>query len=164
MPSNWGSLNAHMVRPLDGWQIVEGTHIHSHLWRLLLSSKEQATSAPEPTWGPVTGDCWTEEHGSESHSVVSDSLWPLEFSRPEYWSGFPSLGDRPSPGIEPRSPALQADSLPTEPHREGNKIIGPGMERCQFLQCPSDKNMVRHLINHHSYAPIWACSGRFKLR
>ena len=41
----------------------------------------------------------------------------MEFSRPEYWSGwpFPSAGDLPNPGIEPRSPALQADSLPTEP-------------------------------------------------
>ena len=35
----------------------------------------------------------------------------------EYWSGlpFPSPGDHPNPGIEPRSPALQADSLPSEP-------------------------------------------------
>ena len=40
----------------------------------------------------------------------------MEFSRPEYWSGepFPSLGDRPKPGLEPRSPALQMDSLPGE--------------------------------------------------
>ena len=56
---------------------------------------------------------------SESHSVVSHSLQPhepMEFSRPEYWSGwpFPSPGDLPSPGIEPRSPALRADSLPAE--------------------------------------------------
>ena len=41
----------------------------------------------------------------------------MEFSKPEYWSGllFPSPGDLPNPGIEPRSPALQADSLPAEP-------------------------------------------------
>ena len=41
----------------------------------------------------------------------------MEFSRQEYWSGlpFPSPGDLPNPGIEPRSPALQADSLPSEP-------------------------------------------------
>ena len=39
----------------------------------------------------------------------------MEFSRPEYWSGFPSLGDLPNPGMETRSPALQADSLPAEP-------------------------------------------------
>ena len=34
----------------------------------------------------------------------------------EYWSGlpFPTPGDLPNPGIEPRSPALQADSLPSE--------------------------------------------------
>ena len=40
----------------------------------------------------------------------------MEFSRPEYWSGwpFPSPGDLPNPGIEPRSPALQVDSLLTE--------------------------------------------------
>ena len=39
------------------------------------------------------------------------------FSRQEYWSGlpFPSPGDLPDPGIEPRSPALQADTLPSEP-------------------------------------------------
>ena len=40
----------------------------------------------------------------------------MEFSRPEYWSGwpFPSPGDLPNPGIEPMSPALQVDSLPAE--------------------------------------------------
>ena len=41
----------------------------------------------------------------------------MGFSKQEYWSGvpFPSLGALPSPGIEPRSPALQADALPSEP-------------------------------------------------
>ena len=41
----------------------------------------------------------------------------MEFSRPEYWNGYPlpSPGHLPNPGIEPRSPALQADSLPAEP-------------------------------------------------
>ena len=41
----------------------------------------------------------------------------MEFSRPEYWSGqpFPSPGDLPNPGIKPRSPTLQLDSLPAEP-------------------------------------------------
>ena len=40
----------------------------------------------------------------------------MEFSRQEYWSGlwFPSPGDLANPGIEPQSPALQADSLPSE--------------------------------------------------
>ena len=41
----------------------------------------------------------------------------MEFSRQEYWSGFPypSPGDLPDPGIQPGSPALQAYSLPSEP-------------------------------------------------
>ena len=41
----------------------------------------------------------------------------MEFSRPEYWGGqpFPFPGDLPNPEIEPRSPALQADSSPAEP-------------------------------------------------
>ena len=40
----------------------------------------------------------------------------MGFSRQEYWSGlpFPSPGDLPNLGIRPGSPALQADSLPTE--------------------------------------------------
>ena len=40
----------------------------------------------------------------------------MGFSRQEYWSGlpFPSPGEVPNPGIEPGSPALQEDSLPTE--------------------------------------------------
>ena len=50
----------------------------------------------------------------------------MEFSRQEYWSGlpFPSLEDLPNPGIEPRSFALQADSLPSEP---------PGKPRHELL-------------------------------
>ena len=73
------------------------------------------------------GSNWACAHStymkSESCSVVSDSLWPhgliqsMEFSRAEYWSGepFPSPGHLPNPGIEPRSPTLQVDSLPAEP-------------------------------------------------
>ena len=55
-----------------------------------------------------------------SSSVASDSSQPhglsMGFSRQEHWSGlsFPSPGDLPDPGIEPRSPTLQADSLLTE--------------------------------------------------
>ena len=66
-----------------------------------------------------------------SHCIMSDSFatpWivacqaplSMEFSRQEYWSGLPCSppGSLPNPGIEPMysmSPALQADSLPTEP-------------------------------------------------
>ena len=44
-------------------------------------------------------------------------LCSWDFSRQEYWSGLPFLSpdDLPHPGIKPESPALQADSLPSEP-------------------------------------------------
>ena len=41
----------------------------------------------------------------------------MGFSRQEYWSGVPFLspGDLPYPGLEPGSPELQTDALPSEP-------------------------------------------------
>ena len=49
-------------------------------------------------------------------TVAHQATLSMGFSRQEYWGGlpFPYLGDLPNPGIEPRYPALQADSLPTE--------------------------------------------------
>ena len=65
---------------------------------------------------------------SESHSVMSDfaTSWivarqvplSMEFFRQEYWSGLPF----PSPRIEPRSPALQTDSLPSEPQAKSTVL------------------------------------------
>ena len=51
------------------------------------------------------------------HTVAYQAPLSMGFFRQEYWSGlpFPSPGDLPDPGIEPGSPALQADSLPSEP-------------------------------------------------
>ena len=53
----------------------------------------------------------------DSWTVAHQAPLSIEFSRQEYWSGlpFPSSGDLPDPGIEARSPALQVDSLPSEP-------------------------------------------------
>ena len=61
------------------------------------------------------------------------TLQSMEFSRPEYWSGqpVPSPGDLPNPGIEPRSSALQEDSLPVEPQ---GKPQNTGMVSLCLLQ------------------------------
>ena len=50
-------------------------------------------------------------------TVAYQAPQSVEFSRQEYWSGlpFPSPGDLPNPGTEPRSLTLQADALPSEP-------------------------------------------------
>ena len=52
--------------------------------------------------------------------VACQAPLSMEFSRQEYWSGlpFPSPGDLPNPGIKPDLPALQADSLPSEPREK----------------------------------------------
>ena len=49
-------------------------------------------------------------------TVALQAPLSMGFYKQEYWSGlpFPSPGDLPNPGIEPGSPTLQADSLPTE--------------------------------------------------
>ena len=54
-------------------------------------------------------------------TVACQAPLSLGVTRQEYWSGlpFPSPGDLSDPGIEPQSPALQADSLPTELLRVG---------------------------------------------
>ena len=46
----------------------------------------------------------------------------MGFPRQEYWNGlpFPSPGDLPDPGVKPGSPALQADTLPSEPPVKGH--------------------------------------------
>ena len=72
-------------------------------------------------------------------SVVSDSLrslGPWELSRQEYWSGLlcPPPVDLPIPGMEPRPPALQVDSLraelPGKPCCEGKLINIRNSESC----------------------------------
>ena len=72
-------------------------------------------------------------------SCLFGTLWTIqsmEFSRPEYWSGYPlpSPGDLPKLGIEPRSPALQADSLPAEPQENKDAPHHPAMQRTAPLQ------------------------------
>ena len=78
----------------------------------------------------------------------------MGFSRQEYWSGlpFPSPVDLPDPGIEPRSPALQADALPSEP--PGNITYNPEV-LCKFcgILYSNDKeeniNMQQHEYQKH---------------
>ena len=66
--------------------------------------------------------------------AYQDSL-SMGFSRQEYWSGlpFPSPGDLPDPGIEPRSPTLEADTLTSEPERATTK--GTRIQKEQGTGC-----------------------------
>ena len=81
--------------------------------------------------------------------VDSATLWTvachaslsMEFSRQEYWSGMPCPlpGDLPNPGIKPRSPSLQEDSLPCEPPRKPKNIGVGSLSLLQGLPHPGIK-------------------------
>ena len=77
----------------------------------------------------------------------------MGFSRQEYWSGlpFPSPGDLPNPGIEPGSPAFQADVLTSEP--PGKPSIEDNYRRVSISQplgsqsASSDLNLANQLVH-----------------
>ena len=71
----------------------------------------------------------------------------MGFSRKEYWSGlpFPSPGDLPNPGIEPRSPTLQANALTSEP---APTILWSQVNSREGTQLhPSTENWIKDLLN-----------------
>ena len=94
LPQNWGRGRT--------WDIID---------RERGGGGSVAQSCPT-LWDPV--DC--SPPGSSVHGI----------SQQEYWSGlpFPSPGDLPDPGIEPRSPALRADSSLTEPPGKPRDKVG----------------------------------------
>ena len=92
-----------------------------------------------------------------SCSVLSNSLRPHGFfSRQEYWSGLPvpSPGDLPNPGIERRSPALQADSVLSEPP---GKPKNTGMGSLSFSRRTSQpRNWTGVSCNAGRFFTSWA--------
>ena len=95
-------------------------------------------------------------------TVAQQASPSMGFSRQEYWNGlpFPSPGDLPDPGIEPRSPAWQADALTSEPCRKGrgNKQPLHQSERREWkgwlkIQHSKTKIMVSGPI------PSWSIDG-----
>ena len=91
--------------------------LNPHLLRLL---RWQAGSLPPvPRGKTYVCICFSRSAALISatpRTVTHQAPLSMEFFRQEYWSGlpFPSSGDLPNPGTELRSPALQADSLPSE--------------------------------------------------
>ena len=74
----------------------------------LMRVKESESESEVAQSCPTLCDPWTVAHQAPPS---------MGFSRQEYWGGlpFPSPGDLPDPGIEPRSPALQAETLTSAP-------------------------------------------------
>ena len=129
----------------------------------------------QKTWGARTiGSCsistWVQcEVKWKSLSCVQLFATPwtilsMEFSRPEYWVGwlFPSSGDLPNAGIEPRSPTLQVDSLPTEPQ---GKLLGTmASSNClySFPEIPTTLKLNDYFHSHTDFY-ILLCMNAFRL-
>ena len=87
--------------------------------------KFESWTADQKISPPLSSQNWTElkhlfrciQLFATPKTVALQAPLSMGFSRQEYWSGvpFPSPGDLPNPGIKPRSPTLQADSLLSEP-------------------------------------------------
>ena len=92
---------------------------------------------------PIPCDPWT---------VAHQAPLSMGFSRQEYWSGlpFPSPGDLPDPGIKPRSHALQADALPSEPPGKPH-FIHSSVYICQ-CQSPSSPHPSQPPLGVHTFA------------
>ena len=81
--------------------------------------------------------------------TVSRQVPPsMEFSRQEYWNrlSFPSPGDLPNPGIKPQSPALQPDSLPSEPLGKPHIV---GKANPQFCNRVKAELIMNSSSKHH---------------
>ena len=74
-------------------------------------------SCYSPTSVPLQWSCSVVSDSANPWTIARQAPPSMGFSRQEYWNGlpFPSPGDLSDPGIEPRSPALQADALTSEP-------------------------------------------------
>ena len=88
-------------------------------------------------------------------TVAHQTSPSMGFSRQEYWSGlpFPSPGDLPDPGIELRSPALEAGTLTSEP--PGKKKEGVINPRKKIQSKRRYKVKIQDLIMNNIYAVIF---------
>ena len=90
----------------------------------------------------------------------------MEFSRQEYWCGqpFPSPGDVRNPGIKPRSPTLQADSLLSEPSGKpkNTRMGSPSLLQGIFPTQESDQGLLRcrQILYQLSYPTEWSKSEK----
>ena len=98
----------HMVyRLFSVWPFIKKS-LFTAIWEITTKSTVPCDFSKKSKW-KLLSHVWL--------FVTPWTIQSMEFSRLEYWNGlpFPSPGDHPNPGIKPRSPALQEDSLSAEP-------------------------------------------------
>ena len=92
-------------------------------------SSEICSMHPTCLHGPSVQSLSRVQLFAAPQTVAYQAPLSMGFSRQQYWSElpFPSPGDLPNPGLEPRSPTLQTDTLPSEPKQWYNL--------CQRMLC-----------------------------
>ena len=97
-----------------------------------LSLLQRIFSTQESNWGLLHCRWILYQLSYQVSPVACQAPLSMEFPRQEYWKGlpFPSPGDLPHPGVEPGSPALPAETSPSEPSgkdiedKENKQILG----------------------------------------
>ena len=124
---HWPGVRPQLCAPVASGSVITGKSLTSNLWFPFSVYMTEKESCLRLLWGSnelnACKKCFINSKEKESESEVAQSCLTLcdpmdcGFSRQEYWSGlpFPSPGDLPDPGIEPRSPTFQADALTSEP-------------------------------------------------
>ena len=91
-------------------------------------------------------------------TIARQAPLSMEFSRQEYWSGLPFLSpeDHPYPGIEPGSPSLQADYLPSEPPGEQRRLSAKELilSDCGVGEVQQVQQTLESLLDYREIKPI----------
>ena len=122
-------ISGYIPRRIETW--VSKAYLYTHLH----SSNVHNSQKMEETQVSINRFCslvaWLCPTLCDPMDCTHQAPLSMEFSRQEYWSGLPCppAGDLPNPGIKPRSPALQADSLS---HQESPRIL-------EWVAYPSSK-------------------------
>ena len=97
---------------------------------------------------PTLCDPWT---------VAHQAPLSMGFSRQEYWSGlpFPSPGDLPNPGIEPRSPTLQADNFNLYATREALKYKNTVSQKTPYRDTELQIQVLTSKISKRGKESSW---------
>ena len=115
-PLQYSGLKNHtdsiVHRVVKSWTQLSNFHFHIYLLLCVLHAIHKLLQSCPTVCDPMT--------------VAHQAPLSMGFSRQEYWSGLPcpSPGDLPKPGSKPRSPSLQANSLPAEPQRKPTHTQG----------------------------------------
>ena len=93
-------------------QTIRNAFFKSMAMTRYITNEDQKEMVPEEVCVKCVSHCHVRVFATP-WTVARQVPLSMEFPRQQYWSGlpFPSPGDLPNPGIEPESPALQADSL-----------------------------------------------------